>query len=266
MRSLWNGMLSFGSVNIPIKLYSATRSQELRFHYLHAQDEGRITTEKICRKCGRTVEAVELMRGYEYEKGKYLSLTEEDFKKVEVGSTRALKLETFVDLGDIDPIFFDKPYYVAPEEQSGKLYTLLREALKRSRKVALAKLAFHDREHLVVIKPHGRALMLGILYFADEIAPPRGLALPKENEPVNGDELALAERLIASMAEPFEPEQYKDTYREGLLALIEKKREGVKIKLRALPTRKATEAKNLLAALQESIQKIEAKRRRDLAA
>lgn len=266
MRSIWNGAISFGLVHIPVKLYSATRSQELHFHYLHERDGGRIKNEKICTKCGQEVETNELVRGYEVERGRYITLTDEDFKKVDSESTHTLVLETFVDPTEIDPVFFDKPYYLAPEEKSLHLYTVLHEALKRTQKVGIAKLAFHDREHLVAIKPSGRALMLDVLYFADEIAPPKGLLLPKNNEQPDDEEVEMAERLIGQMTDRFTATEYRDTYREGLLALIEKKRDGVIIRLKPQPQREVTEQRELLATLKASIQKAEGKRKRNLAA
>jgi DNA end-binding protein Ku len=258
--------MSFGLVHIPVKLYSATRSQELHLHYLHERDGGRIKNERICTKCGQEVEANELVRGYEVEHGRYVTLTEEDFKKVDSESTHTLVLETFVDQTEIDPIFFDKPYYLAPEEKSLHLYAVLHEALKRTQKVGIAKLAFHEREHLVAIKPSGRALMLDILYFADEIAPPKGLLLPKNNEQPDDEEVEMAEQLIGQMTDHFAPTQYRDTYREGLFALIEKKRDGEKIRLKPQTRREATEQRELLATLKASIQKVEGNRKPVLAA
>jgi DNA end-binding protein Ku len=266
MRSSWNGMLCVGAVHMPVKLYSATRSTELHFHYLHGQDGGRIKNERICAKCGQTVDADELVRGYEVEKGTYVTLTEEDFEKVDVDGAHTLSVDAFVDPAEIDPIFFDKPYYLAPEEKSAHLYMLLREALKRTQKVAVAKLVFHERELLAVIKPNGRALMLAILYFSDELAPPKGLTLPKANTALDDEEMAMAERLIDSMTDHFAPEKYTDTYQEGLQALIEKKREGATIKAKPQRQRTATDDADLLAALKASIQRAEGKRKRALAA
>jgi DNA end-binding protein Ku len=266
MRSIWNGAISFGLVHIPVKLYSATRSQELHLHYLHERDSGRIKNEKRCTKCGQKVEADELVRGYEVEHGRYVTLTEEDFKKVDAISTHTLALETFVDPTAIAPVFFDKPYYIAPEEKSVRLYALLHEALKRTHKIAVAKLTFHEREHLVAIQPSGRALMLEVLYFADEIAPPKGLVLPKQNEQLDEEEVEMAEQLIGQMTDHFAPAKYRDAYRDGLVDLIEKKRDGVRIRMKPQPQHEATEQRELLAALKASIQKAEGKRKRALAA
>jgi DNA end-binding protein Ku len=212
------------------------------------------------------VEADELVRGYEVEKGTYVTLTEEDFEKVDVDNAHTLSVDAFVDPAEIDPIFFDKPYYIVPEEKSAHFYTLLREALKRTQKAAVAKLVFHERELLAVIKPNGRALMLDVLYFAEEIAPPKGLTLPKANTALDDEEMEMVERLIDSMTDHFAPEQYSNTYREGLRVLIEKKREGATIKTKPRRQRVATEDQELLTALKTSIQKAEGKRKRALAA
>lgn len=266
MRASWNGMLCIGAVHVPVKLYSATRSTELHFHYLHEPDGGRIKNERVCAKCRQPVEAEELVRGYEVEKGTYVTLTDKDFEKVDVDSAHTLSVDAFVDLAEIDPIFFDKPYYLVPEEKSARLYTLLRETLKRAQKVAVAKLVFHERELLAVIKPNGRALLLDVLYFAEEITPPRGLALPKTTPSLDEEETAMMARLIDSMTDHFAPEKYTDSYREGLQALIEKKREGVTVKTKPRRQRVATEEADLLTALKASIQDAEGKRKRALAA
>ena len=262
MRASWNGMLCIGTVHLPVKLYSATRSNELHFHFLHEHDGGRIKNERICTTCGQRVEADELVRGYEIEKGTYVTLTAADFEKVDVDSAHTLHVEAFVDPNEIDPLYFDKPYYVVPAEKTARLYVLLREALTRTQKVAVAKLVFHEREQLAVVKPHGRALMLDVLYFADELTPPKGLGLPKATLAPETEELAMAERLIESMTAHFAPEQYTDTYREGLLALIEQKREGVTSKTKPRRPRQATADEELLTALKASIHHAEGKRKR----
>jgi DNA end-binding protein Ku len=266
MKSIWNGTIRFGLVHIPVKVVSATRSQELHFHYLHERDCGRVKSQRICTKCGQVLDADDLVRGYEYEKGKYVPLAEEDFARVEVESSDTVPILTFVDPEDIDPLFFNKPYYLVPDKNGESLYTLLREALKQTHKVAIAKLAFHEREHVVVITPNGRALMLDVLYFADEISPPKGMALPKQHGQIEDEELALAKQLIGSMSGQFQPEQYKDSYREGLLALIDKKVEGEEIK--TTPKRRAAPSNvvDLMAALKASIQKAEGKRKGAVAA
>jgi DNA end-binding protein Ku len=252
MKSTWNGTIGFGLVNIAVKVFSATRSNELSFHPLHQEDMGRVGNERICKKCGRSLVTEDLVRGYEYEKGKYLPLTEEDFEKVNVESTKHLAILDFVDAEGIDPMFFDKSYYLTPDGTSDKLYALLREVLKRTNKVGIGKIVFHEREHLAAIRPNDRALLLGILYFAEEIKPPKGSDLPAQNIQLEAHELEMAERVVERMTGHFHPERYKDTYREGLLDLIDKKRKGEEIKVK-LKRREATNVVDLMAKLKASI-------------
>lgn len=266
MRSIWNGMIRFGLVYIPVKLFSATRGQELHFPYLHEKDFGRLKNKRICAKCGQEVDEDELIRGYEYEKGDYLPLAEEDFAKANAEATDILPILAFVNPEEINPIFFNKPYYLAPDERGESLYVLLREALKRTGKVGIAKLVFHEREHLAAIKPNGRTLMLDILYFADEISPPRGFALPKPHVQPDEAEVTLAEQLIESMLEPFRPEQYKNAHREALLDLINRRLEGEKVKIKPKRREVPREIVNLKATLEASIHKAEGMRRKALAA
>ena len=266
MRASWNGLLCIGTVHLPVKLYSATRSNDMHFHFLHEQDGGRIKNERVCTKCGQRVRTDDLVRGYEVEKDTYVTLTNEDFEKVDVESAHTLSVDAFVDVDEIDPLYFAKPYYIVPEDKTARLYVLLREALKRTHKAAVAKWVLHEREHLAVIRPNSRALMLAVLYFADDLTPAKGLALPKATLAADEEELLITEQLIMSMSDHFVPEQYTDTYREGLQALIEKKRAGLTPKMRPARLRVATDETDLIAALKASIQKAERKRRGALAA
>lgn len=262
MRAIWSGMVNFGLVQIPMKLYAATRSNDLRFHYLHKEDGGRIKNKRVCTKCGQNVENATLVRGYEFEKDVYVVLTADDLTKVEVPSTHALIIEGFVDPAEIDSVYFDKPYYLAPDTTGAHSYTLVREALKRTKKVALTRLAFHEREHLGVIKPEGRTLLLNFLYFADEIVSPKGLPVPKQHEELNDIEVAMAEQFIERLTDHFAPEKYQDSYRNGLITLIEKKRDGTRLKLKPVLPLKPTEDEDLVEALRASVERATSKRRR----
>ncbi len=262
MRSIWNGMLSFGLVQIPVKLYSATRNNDLHFHYLHKPDGGRIKNERVCTKCDQNVDAATLVRGYEIDKDVSVILTNDDLAKVNVESTHTLMIEEFVDPAEIDPVFFDKPYYVAPDATGDHSYALLRDTLQRTGKVAVTRLALYEREHLGIIKPEGRTLLLHILYFADEVVSTKGLPVPKQHETFADDEIAMAEQLIERMTEHFTPEKYQDTYRENLLELMEKKRDGTRVKLKLQPQPKPTENENLAETLKASLEKAPGKRRR----
>ena len=251
---------------LPVKLYSATRSTELHFHYLHGTMADGSRMSASAANVDRQWKQRALVRGYEVEKGTYVTLTEEDFEKVDVDGAHTLSVDAFVDVAEVDPILFDKPYYLAPEEKSAHLYTLFREALKRTQKVAVAKLVFREREQLSGDQTEWPRLDVGVLYFAEELAPPERASLTQGHDRPRYEELAMVERLIDSMTEHFAPEKYTDTYREGLQALIERKREGATIKTKPQRPRVATEEAELLAALKASIQKAEGKRKRALAA
>src|SRR5437667_2978072 len=160
MRAIWNGAISFGLVNIPVGVYSATHSEKISFNYLHEDDLGRIHNKRVCDECGREIEYEDIVRGYEYEKGEYVALDDKDFKRVAIDATRTIAISEFVDETEIDPMFFDTPYYLAPGKNAAHVYALFRAALKESGKVGIAKVAFRDREHLAAIKTHGNALML----------------------------------------------------------------------------------------------------------
>jgi len=255
-------MLHFGMVQIPIKLYPAVRSNDLRLHYLHKIDGGRIRHERVCTKCEERVEASELVRGYEFEKDAYVTLTDEDLAKVQVDSTHFLTVEGCVDQAEIDSVFFDKPYYLAPDAAGTHSYALLREALKRAGKVAVTQIVLHEREHLGIIKPEGRVLLLNLLYFADEIVSARGLPVPKQNEALDDDEITMAARLVDHMTESFTPEKYQDGYRQGLITLIDKKRDGTRLRSKPQLQPKPTEDGDLIEMLKASIDKTAGKRKR----
>ena len=239
MRPIWNGAISFGLVNIPVGVYSATHSERISFNFLHKADLGRIHNVRVCDACGKQVPYEDLVRGYEYQKGEYVALDEKDFDKIAIESSKTIRVMEFVDQEEIDPMFFDTPYYLAPGKNADHVYALFREALKKSGRVGIAKVAFREREHLAAVKPHGNALMLDTLHFADEIAKTTGLDLPQKVK-VTEKESKLAERLIEEMSGKFEPEKYEDTYREALIEMIEAKVKGKRPKMKRVVSRKAT--------------------------
>jgi DNA end-binding protein Ku len=266
MKSIWNGTISFGLFNIPIKVYSATKSNEINFHFLHEEDLGRISTERICKKCGQSLGYNELVRGYEHQQGKYIPLTEEDFEQINVESTKTITIMDFVAPQEIDPVFFEKSYYLGPDENGEELYVLLREALMRQHKVGVAKFAWYEREHLAIVNANEKALMLHVMHFAAEIAQPKELTLPRRDEvQISENEVALAERLIETMTAHFTPERYKSTYLQGLRALIDKKRAGQALAPNPLP-RVPTQAAELAAKLKDSVEQAEKRRKENLAA
>lgn len=260
MRPIWSGTISFGLVNIPVGVYTATKTERVGFHLLHEKDMGRIQYLKVCKLEDEPIPADEIVKGYEYEKGEYVVLTDEDFESVEVESTRNIEIEDFVDADDIDPMFFDQPYYLAPGKgkNAEQTYVLLRETLKRKGKVGIGKLAIRQREYLAAIKPMGAALMLDTMHFAEEIRSIDDLDLPSESARVDAKHLKIASQLVDSLSGPFKPEQYHDTYREALEALIEKKLKGTKTK----PARKraATNVVDIMTKLNASLKNVKGRK------
>jgi DNA end-binding protein Ku len=253
MRPIWNGTISFGLVNIPVGVYSATRSERLTFHFLHEKDLGRINNVRVCQVCGKEVPYEDLVKGYEYEKGEYVVLTEEDFEKASIETSKNISIMDFVDVGEIDPMFFDTPYYLVPGKNADHAYVILRETLKETEKAGIAKVAFREREHLAAVKPHGRALMLDIMHYAEEITPARELELPAERANIKDKELKLAAQLVESMTAKFDPTKYKDTYREKLEELIEKKLKGKPVHVKVPKRKPTTNVVDITALLRKSL-------------
>lgn len=222
MRAIWKGAITFGLVNIPISLYPAIRREELKFRLLRKEDESPIKYQRVAENDGKEVPWQEIVKGFEYEKGKFVALDPDDFKKADVRATQTVDIVEFVPLKDIDPIFFDTPYYLEPQKSAIKAYSLLREALKRSGKVGIAKVVIKTRQHLAAIKPKGRALVLESMHFAEELVEAGSLQIPGSQE-VGSKELDMALQLVARMSGSWDPEKFNDDYRHALLELIEKK-------------------------------------------
>jgi DNA end-binding protein Ku len=252
-RAIWKGSISFGLVTIPVGLYSATRpGNDIKLRMLRKGDHSPIKYKRVAETDDKEVAWEDIVKGYEVEKGEFIEVTPEDFDKVNVASNQTVDIREFVDLSEIDPMFYDQPYFLAPEKGGDKAYALLREALEQSGKVGIAKVVIKTREHLAAVKPLGKALVLELMHFADELSDPNELNLPS-TEPAK-KELAMAEQLISSMAEKWEPEKWKDEYREGLMKLIEEKAAspGKEVKGAKVP-RKATNVVDLVAILQQSL-------------
>jgi len=260
MRSIWKGAISFGLIHIPVRLYSASRSRELKFKLLHAKDFSPIRYARICKADGKEVPWEEVVKGYEYEKGDYVVLTEEDFQKANLKKTKTIEILDFTEESKIDPIYYAKPYYLEPEKGAGKAYLLLLEALKRSKKVAVGRFVFQHHEHLGVIKPHDSLLMLYQLRYEQEILSPKGLEIPKK-ESIPTKEIDIALQLIEELTEAFDPSRYSDTYAEEVKAIIKKKAKGEKITIKK--TEKETkETGNIISLLKESLEKHKKKKRK----
>jgi DNA end-binding protein Ku len=225
-RSIWKGAISFGLVYIPVQMYSASRSNSLDLDFLDRRDFSPVGYQRVNKRTGKVVEWGDIVKGYQYEKGKYVALSEADFKKANVKATQTIEIGRFVPASSIPPEYFETPYYLEPAKGGAKVYALLREALKRSGKIAVATFVMRGRQHLATVYPHGKALVLGTLRFAEELRSPDELELPPASEKSAGlapKELAMAERLIEEMADKWNPEAYEDTYRHDLMKRIQEK-------------------------------------------
>jgi len=256
MRAIWKGTISFGLVNIPIALYPATRKEELRFRLLRKDDLSPVNYKRVAEKDGKEVPWDEIVKGYEYEKGKYVVLREEDFQRVDLEATQTVDIQDFVDIDEIDPMFFYKPYYLEPQKGGDKAYALLRDSLQESKKVGIAKVVIKTRQYLAGVKPEDGALVLELMHFAEELADPEKLHVPKKVE-VGKREMDMATALIDSMSSKWNPEKYRDDYREALMQVIEEKVEagGKEIEEKPKKAPKPTKVIDLVEVLQKSLEK-----------
>lgn len=252
MHSLWTGSLSFGLITIPVTLYSASKARALDFHMLREKDLAPISFKRVAATTGEEVPYEEIVKGFEYDEGKFVILEPDDFKRASPEKSERIDIEAFVDESDIDAIYYEKPYYLEPDKGADKAYVLLREALKQEKKVAVATIVFRDREDLVVVKPEDNLLVLIQLRFEDEVRNPKELKIPKSAE-VSRKEVEMAIELIEKMKGKFKPESYHDTYTEKLLKIIKDKAHGKK--LQPLPKQaKQTEPEDLVAQLKASLE------------
>jgi len=255
MRSMWKGAVSFGLVSIPVHLYVATESKNIAFHQVHAADGGRVQTKRVCSVDGAEVPYRDIAKGHETADGKVVVLTDEDFAALSVPSTKSVDVLEFVPLEAIDPIYFDKSYYLEPQQSGLKPYLLLRDALHKSGQVAIAKIALRQRESLAVMRVHADCLVLSTMLWPDEVRAPDFAFLREDAPQVRDQELAMARSLIDSMSdEVFEPKNYTDTYREQVQALIDAKVAGHEVA--TPPASASTEAQvvDLMSALSASIE------------
>jgi len=254
MRAIWKGSISFGLVNIPIALYPATRKEELKFRLLRKKDLSPVNYKRVAAKDGKEVPWDEIVKGYEYEKGKFVVLSDKDFQRVDLEATQTVDIQDFVDLDEIDPMFFYKPYYLEPQKGGDKAYTLLREALSDGKKVGIAKVVIKTRQYLGGVKALKDALVLELMHFAEELADPEKLHVPKKTT-VGKREKEMAEALVKSMSSKWDPDKYKDDYREALMEVIEEKVESGGEEIEEKPKEKKTPTKviDLVEVLQQSL-------------
>src|SRR4029453_2539641 len=228
MKTIWKGAISFGLVTIPVRVYGATEEKSLRFHQLHAPDGGRIRYKRVCSVDGEEVDWSEIVKGYEYEKDHYVTLTDEELASLPVPSAKGIEIERFVDVDQIDPIFFQKSYYVVPEATGLKAYQLLREAMADDDKVAVAKVAFREKEHLATLRLRDNVFVLETMYWPDEIRAADFDVLDEQVQ-VRPQEVRMARSLIESLSSDFEPEEFPDTAAGAPEELVAKKVRGEEI-------------------------------------
>jgi DNA end-binding protein Ku len=253
-RSIWSGAISFGLVNVPVKLYSAVSKKTVRFNQLNASTGNRIQQKRVDPETGDEVAYDDIVKGYELTKDRYVVLTPEELDALDPERTRTIDIEDFVALDEIDPVYYDHPYWLVPDKGAAKAYGLLMEAMRDAGKVAIARVVLRSKEQLVAIRPADRGLMMETMLFADEVVPPDEIEdLPEEKElKVTDRELKMARQLIDSLTSEFEPDKYHDEYREKVLELIERKAQGEEIAVQP-EAPKPARVPDLMAALEASL-------------
>jgi DNA end-binding protein Ku len=249
-RSMWKGAISFGLVTIPVAVYPATEEKTLRFNQLHDEDMGRIRYKRVCEKDGEIVDYEHIVKGYEYEKDRYVILTDDDFDAVPVESSRAIDIVQFVDLDEIDPMLYKKSYYLVPDETGAKAYALLREAMTQDNKVGIAKVSFRDKEHLAALRFRDESFVLETMYWPDEIREVDFGGVDVDVK-VREQELEMARQLIEGLTADWSPDEFTDEYREALMKIVEAKINGEEIEsIEVEPTAKVVD---LMEALKASV-------------
>ncbi|MGH2926291.1 MAG: Ku protein [Solirubrobacterales bacterium] len=254
-RAIWTGSISFGLLNVPVRLYSAVSRKSVSFRELRASDSSRVRHRRVAEADGEEVPYDEIVKGYEVAPEQYVVLTRTELEELDPQKTRAIEIEDFVDLDQIDPIYFDHPYYLGPDKGAEKAYALLVKAMADSNKVAIARFVLRSRENLAAIRPMGKVLTMATMRFADEVVSPDELddAIPQNGRKIEKREVEMAKQLIESLSGEFDPDKYRDEYREELLALIERKARGEEIVAAVSDEPKPTKAPDLMAALEESL-------------
>jgi DNA end-binding protein Ku len=253
-RPIWQGAISFGLVTIPVGLHTATRREELKFRLLRKTDLSPVNYKRVAAVDGKEVPWPDIVKGYEYDKGRFVVLKEEDFKRVDLEATDTIDIVDFVDLAEINPIYFMKPYYMEPQRGGGSAYTLLRDVLARTNKAGIAKVVIRNRQHLAAVKANGPALVLELLHFADELVDANTLKIPAAKAP-GKRELEMATTLVNQMTDRWDPHRYTDDYASALMKLIKRKMENGGKTLPEKPERPkaASNVVDLAAILQQSL-------------
>jgi DNA end-binding protein Ku len=254
MRPIWTGALTFGLVNIPVRLHSAVQAKErVSFRLLHKKDLSPIKYERVCQKEGETVPWKDIVKGYEYSKGKFVVLSDEDFKAAAIESSKTIEILDFVASEQLDPRFFETPYYVVPQKGGEKAYALLREAIKQTGMVGIGKITMRSNSlHLSGVKAVGDAIVLEIMRFGDELVEVSDFSFPTDSA-IRPQELQMARQLVENLSTQFDPSKYTDDYHESLMKIIKAKMKGKKISVAEPEERESTQVVDLMARLQESL-------------
>ena len=265
MRAIWKGNISFALVSIPISLFSATRKNEISFHYLHKKDMSPVSYKRFCDTEDVEVPWEDITRGFEYEKDQYVEITDDDLEKADVEHSRTIQIMEFVNEDEIDPLYFDKPYYLEPQKGGEHAYGLMREALAKSKKIGVAKVVLKSREHLAAVKAVGDLMTMQTMRFAHEIVDAGSLNVPKKVE-VSKKEMDLANTLIDSMSDVFDPKKYKDDYYEKVLEVIDMKVKGVTPSAPVVKGRMPGKVVDLMEVLKESLKETQSQKKQPVAA
>lgn len=252
MRTLWRGAVSFGLVNIPIKMYVATERKDIKFNYLHKECMSPVQYRKFCPNCEREIAAEEIVRGYEYQKGSYVVVNEEDLERIPLENTKTIDILDFVDFAEVDPIYFDKTYYLEPSQGGEKAYTLLIEAMAQTGKVAIAKVLIRSKQSLAALRVKDQVLIMETIFYPDEIRSTAGLTLGVDRSKLHNNEIKMAVSLIENLSTRFQPEKYQDEYRQALWELIEGKIVGKEV-VSAAPAAERGNVVDLMEALKASV-------------
>jgi DNA end-binding protein Ku len=251
-RPIWSGAISFGLVNVPVKLFSAVSPKDVRFHQIDAKTNARVRQKRVSSATGEEVPFEQIVKGYELGPDTYVTITPEELEALDPKATKSIDIEDFVDLDMIDPIFYERPYYLVPDKGGTKAYALLREALRETNKVGIARVVLRTKQYLAAIRPKGDVLVLETMLFPDEVVPDEELEVPRDEVEVSDREQKMARQLIDSLSSDFEPDKYHDEYRERVLELIEQKASGQEIVVEE-PAEEPTKVVDLMAALEASL-------------
>lgn len=252
MRTLWKGAVSFGLVNIPIKMYVATERKDIKFNYLHKECMTPVQYRKFCPNCNQELSGEDIVRGYEYQKGSYVVMNEEDLEQIPLENTKTIDILDFVDLAQVDPIYFDKTYYLEPSQGGEKAYTLLIEAMSHTGKVAIAKVLIRSKQSLAALRVKEQVLIMETIFYPDEIRSPAGLSLGVDKVKLHDNEIKMAVSLIENLSTDFEPAKYQNDYRQALWEMIEAKIVGQEV-VAAAPAVERGNVVDLMEALKASV-------------